>query len=63
MKKRLAVISAVLTLILPAYAQKREEKPKVHTDFQFGSYPTSREAAEMILKAQGKWEAILAKIG
>jgi 3-deoxy-D-manno-octulosonate 8-phosphate phosphatase (KDO 8-P phosphatase) len=28
-----------------------------------GGHGAVREAAEMILKAQGKWEAILAKIG
>ena len=29
-----------------AVAQKENERPKVHTDFQFGSFPQSTEAAE-----------------
>src|SRR5262245_18795392 len=59
MKKRLAIISVTLALILPAYAQKREEKPKVHADFQFGSYPTSREAAQLMSNQQ----SILVTVG
>jgi hypothetical protein len=37
----------LLPLIL-VLAQKPAEKPKVHADFQFGSYPTSRPANEIM---------------
>jgi hypothetical protein len=37
----------VLPLIL-LFAQKPVEKPKVHADFQFGSYPTSRSGEELM---------------
>jgi len=37
----------VLPLVL-FFAQKPAEKPKVHADFQFGSYPTSRTGEELM---------------
>lgn len=41
----------VKTLLLPLIlllAQKPVEKPKVHTDFYFGTYPANREAEETV---------------
>src|SRR5262245_41508480 len=49
-------------LILPLMlllAQKPAEKPKVHADFQFGSYPTSRTGEE-IMKEELAREVVVA---
>ena len=43
MVTKLLVLPLVLLL-----AQKPAEKPKVHADFQFGSYPTSRTGEELM---------------
>jgi hypothetical protein len=47
MKTRVLVLLAAL-LTSPVLAQKKEEKPKVHGDFQFGSYPTSRDGMQLM---------------
>ncbi len=39
-------------------AQKRVEKPQVHADFQFGMYPWSRAAADLMNKEQARWIAV-----
>ena len=41
--KNFLVIPLILLL-----AQKPVKKPDVHPDFQFGSYPTSRQAEELL---------------
>ena len=43
-----AAVLVVLLLCAPgtAAAQEENERPKVHTDFEFGSFPQSNEAAE-----------------
>ena len=41
------MVSLFLSLVL-LLAQKPAEKPKVHADFQFGSYPSSREGNELM---------------
>src|SRR5262249_49805549 len=42
----------VLMLVSPLVAQKKdakkEQKPDVHSDFQFGAYPTTRAAFELM---------------
>ena len=43
MVKNLILLPLILTLV-----QKPAEKPKVHADFQFGSYPSSRQAEEVM---------------
>jgi len=43
MVRTLIVIPLVLML-----AQKPVKKPEVHADFQFGSYPWSRQAADLL---------------
>jgi DNA-binding MarR family transcriptional regulator len=48
------IVGFSLILSLSASAQKKEEKPKVHADFQFGTYPTSREAAELMKSDEAK---------
>ena len=54
MKTRLIAI-AVILLTLPVYAQRREEKPKVHADFQFGSLPTSKAGEELLADEKARW--------
>jgi len=54
MKLRIALLIA-LSLTLSAYAQKKVEKPKVHADFEFGSYPLSRTAMELTHSDEAKW--------
>ena len=43
MVRNLILLPLILTLV-----QKPVEKPKVHADFQFGSYPSSRQAEEVM---------------
>ena len=54
MVKNLIVLPLIFLL-----AQKPAEKPKVHADFQFGSYPTSR-AGEDIMKQELARQVIVA---
>jgi hypothetical protein len=51
-KKRIfAFVCLLFLLALPfAFAQKKQERAKLHSDFYFGSYPTSRDAAELMAK-------------
>jgi hypothetical protein len=52
MKTRFLLIS--LILVAPVFAQrnKKNEKPPVHSDFYFGSYPLSRTAMQMMADEQ-----------
>ncbi len=50
--RSLALIA--LFAALPALAQKKEEKPKVHSDFQYGSYPTSRDFMQLMSNEQAR---------
>jgi hypothetical protein len=47
MKKLNLALAAFLLTCLPMFAQKKTERPKVHTDFYFGSDPSSRDAVEL----------------
>lgn len=42
------MVKPLLLSILLLLAQKQPEKPKVHTDFYFGTFPTSRPAEELV---------------
>jgi hypothetical protein len=46
-------ILLALLLVLPTAAQKKE-KPKVHADFQFGSYPSSRTGTALMANEQAR---------
>src|SRR6185295_7087386 len=41
---------ALIVAVSVGLAQKPPQRPKVHTDFAFGSYPASREAANLMAK-------------
>jgi hypothetical protein len=46
-----AFVPVLFLLALPfAFAQKKQERAKLHSDFYFGSYPTSRDVAELMAK-------------
>ncbi len=47
MKITQAILFGLLAADLSS-GQKKPEKPKVHADFNFGSYPSSREASELL---------------
>jgi hypothetical protein len=49
-------ISAFIALVsvFPLYAQKREQKPAVHSDFQFGMYPLSRDILKEMSNEQDR---------
>jgi hypothetical protein len=40
----------MLLLAATGLSQKRQEKPKIHSDFKFGTYPVSRDAATLLAK-------------
>ena len=48
MKSKLVVLVTLFALASGLAAQKKTEKPKLHSDFYFGSYPVAREAATLI---------------
>lgn len=45
MKSRSLVFAASLLIASTALSQRNQEKPKLHSDFHFGTYPVSRDAA------------------
>jgi hypothetical protein len=59
MKSKVLVFGAVLLLagLLPtvgALAQKKLEKPKLHSDFYFGTYPVVRDNSELVSKENSR---------
>jgi hypothetical protein len=60
MTKRLLLVLGLLLAAVSIQAQKgkHEEKPKVHADFQFGSFPYSREAYQAMASDQSKFVVV-----
>src|SRR4030095_11460380 len=55
MKSRIFVLAAsVLLLASTGLSQKNQEKPKLHSDFYFGTYPQSRDAIEIMAKEKAR---------
>jgi hypothetical protein len=55
MKSRIFVLAAsVLLLASTGLSQKNQEKPKLHSDFYFGTYPLSRDAIEIMAKEKAR---------
>jgi hypothetical protein len=52
-KRNVLVIVLLLTAVT-GLSQKKVEKPKLHSDFIFGSYPVSRDAATLIAKENAR---------
>jgi hypothetical protein len=50
MKTKVIVLATLLFLATSLVAQKKPEKPKLHSDFYFGTYPVSRDAGTLIAK-------------
>jgi len=50
MKSKVIVLASLLLLATSVAAQKKPEKPKLHSDFYFGTYPVSRDAGTLIAK-------------
>lgn len=50
LKPKVLAIVAMLLLSATGLSQKKQEKPKLHSDFKFGSYPVSREASALFEK-------------
>ena len=48
MKLRMYVFAALLLLATTGLSQKQQEKPKIHSDFSFGTYPISRDAETLL---------------
>lgn len=53
MKTKVLILSALL-VASAGWAQKKPERPKVHSDFYFGSYPSSRTATDLMAKEQAR---------
>jgi hypothetical protein len=49
-KPKFLAIVALLVMTATGLAQKRQEKPKIHSDFKFGTYPVSRDASALLAK-------------
>jgi hypothetical protein len=55
MKSRiLVVLAASLLWVATGLSQKNQEKPKLHTDFYFGTYPLSRDAVTLMAKEKAR---------
>src|SRR4029453_4368471 len=55
MKSRIFVLAAsVLLLASTGLSQKNQEKPKIHSDFYFGTYPLSREAVAIMANEKAR---------
>ena len=54
MKSRILVLVASLLLASTGLSQKNQEKPKLHSDFYFGSYPVSRDGATAMAKEKAR---------
>ncbi len=54
MKTKVLVLVTLLFLATSLIAQKKPEKPKLHSDFHFGSYPVARDAATLIAKENAR---------
>jgi hypothetical protein len=50
---RIAALIGLWT-VFPLYGQKREQKPAVHADFQFGMYPLSRDVMKEMSNEQDR---------
>jgi len=56
MKSRILAFAASLLLLLVStgLSQKNQEKPKLHSDFYFGTYPMSRDAVAIMAKDKAR---------
>jgi hypothetical protein len=54
MKLRILVFAASLLLVSTGLSQKNQEKPKLHADFSFGTYPLSRDAVAIMAKDKAR---------
>ena len=55
MKSRILVFAvSLLLLVSTSFSQKNEEKPKLHSDFYFGSYPVSRDGAALMANEKAR---------
>jgi len=55
-KKHMTICTlALLAGVSVALAQKPPERPKVHTEFTFGSYPASRDATNLMSKERSRY--------
>jgi hypothetical protein len=55
MKSRiLAFAASLLLLASTGLSQKNQEKPKLHSDFYFGTYPMSRDAVALMAKDKAR---------
>jgi hypothetical protein len=59
MKSKVLMLAVLLLLACGAAAQRKPEKPKLHSDFYFGMYPVSRDVATLV----GKQDARLILVG
>lgn len=55
MKTKLFVLATLLFLAASLVAQKKPEKPKLHSDFYFGTYPVSRDAATLVASENARF--------
>jgi len=65
MRIRTAALIGLLA-VFPAYAQKsnkKEQKPAVHPDFQFGMYPQSREIEKSMTNEQTRLLLVASAVG
>ena len=55
MKSRILVFAASLLLLASiGLSQKNQEKPKLHSDFYFGTYPLSRDAVTLMANEKAR---------
>jgi hypothetical protein len=55
MKTKAIVLATLALLATSLLAQKKPEKPKLHSDFYFGTYPVSRDAGSLLAKEPARF--------
>ena len=53
-RAKLSCLMAILLLASTGLSQKKPERPKLHSDFYFGTYPLSRDAISMMAKENAR---------
>jgi hypothetical protein len=54
MKTKILVLATLLLFSTGLVAQKKPEKPKLHSDFYLGTYPVSRDAIALVAKENAR---------
>jgi hypothetical protein len=55
---KVGAVALLIIFVSLGFSQKPVQRPKVHSDFAFGSYPTSREATSLMSKDKNRFMVV-----